>query len=62
MTIEEMLEFIMSEMRWINTCLVILTMTLGVTVGYLAYKLRKQNELIDDVLYELDRRGCFSKK
>lgn len=62
MTIDDWGTLIMTQLGWFNMWLFALTVVLGITVGYLVRKLKKQDELIDDILYKLDEYGYFSSK
>ena len=61
MSAVDIADAVMSELVWINMWLLILTVVLGAGVWELGHRIKKQEKLIDDLLYELETRNHFDR-
>lgn len=61
MSAADIADAVMSELVWINMWLLILTVVLGVGVWELGHRIKKQEELIYDLLDELDTQNRFDR-
>lgn len=61
MSAADIADAVMSELVWINMWLLILTVVLGAGVWELGHRIKKQEELIYDLLDELDTQNRFDR-